>query len=343
MHVCLRKRWSRFQFCPHQIPSWWTTCIWRTFNIGQDSLHISPISQSQAGPISVYRDLFDLYSRGPIVPTLAAWSRSLTKMLLTLSFGQWKQVKSCYWSHISLRFSWDAYKVGEKNGHRIYCGLPKFLILMADSDDSSPDFSPDVSVTVSPAESIKEQFDPCATTTDVPINATSTSVGLEEPDSHHHNLSTLRLLFAHIGYVNFIYYVHISWPIHSAALTLFLATTDAVREYQIFLHVFVSSIFIDNCLHESSNNCQWPTRISSSIHMGRRFVYADPDCLSTPVWKSLWLSGTKGLLVLLLLYMVIIILSLQNVLYFSLAIFALGSALCGAAQVSLSFSQSLIY
>jgi hypothetical protein len=106
---------------------------------------------------------------------------------------------------------------------------------MADSDNFSPDLSPDASVTVSPAESVKEQFDPCATTTDVPINATSTSVGLEEPDFHNHpNLSTLRLLFAHIGYVNFIYYVHISWPIHSAALTLFLATTDAVRNTEYF-------------------------------------------------------------------------------------------------------------
>jgi hypothetical protein len=96
------------------------------------------------------------------------------------------------------------------------------------ANNSSLDLSPDAS----PAESVneKQQFDPCATTTDsdVPINATSLSVCLEDPDPHHHNLSTLRLLFAHIGYVNFIYYVLISWPIHSAALTLFLATTDAV-------------------------------------------------------------------------------------------------------------------
>ena len=137
------------------------------------------------------------------------------------------------------------YKV---SGHRIYWGLPKFLNPMA--DNSSLDFSPDASL----AESVSEnqRFDPCATTTDVPTNATSTSVCLKDP--HHHDLSTLRLLFAHIGYVNFIYYVLISWPIHSAALTLFLATTDAVSTK--YSHFFVSSIFIDNCLHESSNNCQ---------------------------------------------------------------------------------------
>lgn len=90
------------------------------------------------------------------------------------------------------------------------------------ADDSSLDL--DLSPDVSPAESVneKQEFDPCAT-------ATSTSVSLKEPDPHHHNLSTLQLLFAHIGYVNFIYYVLISWPFHSAALTLFLATTDAVR------------------------------------------------------------------------------------------------------------------
>lgn len=209
------------------------------------------------------------------------------------------------------------------------------------ADNSSLDLSPDAS----PAESVneKQRFDPCATTTDVPTNATSTSVCLKDPDPHHHNLSTLRLLFAHIGCVNFIYYVLILWPIHSAALTLFLATTDAVRSIK-YSHFYVSSIFIDNCLHESSNNCQWPTRISSSIHMGRRCVYADPDCLPTPVWKSLWSSGTEGLLPLFfyIWWQSQLFFRLQNVLYFSMTIFALGSALCGAAQVSLSSSRRLI-
>jgi hypothetical protein len=43
--------------------------------------------------------------------------------------------------------------------------------------------------------------------------------------------------------------------LHSAALTLFLATTDAVRNTE-HRCVFVSSTAIDNCLHESSNNRQ---------------------------------------------------------------------------------------
>ena len=242
-------------------------------------------------------------------------------------------------THISLQSSshWDVYKVRERNGHRIYCALPKFLNQMV--NNSSVDLFPDAS----PAESVneKQKFSPCATTTDVSINATSPSVCLEDPDPHHHSLSTLRILFAHIGYVNFIYYVPVSWPIHSAALTLFLATTDAVRGTKYSL-MSVSSIFIDNCLHESSNNCQWPTRISSSIHMGRRCVYADPDCLPTPVWKSLWPSGTEGLLPIYIYLVSISVFSLQNVLYFSTIIFALGSALCGAAQVSLSSSQRLL-
>ena len=111
------------------------------------------------------------------------------------------------------------------------------------ADNSSLDLCPDAS----PAESVneKQQFDPCTTTTDVPSNATSiTSVSLGDPDSHHRNLSTLRLLFAHIGYFNFIYYVLISWPIHSAALTLFLATTDAVRS--------IANIFAMSLSHRSS-------------------------------------------------------------------------------------------
>ena len=96
------------------------------------------------------------------------------------------------------------------------------------ANNSSLDLSPDSS----PAESVneKQKFSPCATTTDVlSVNAASPSLCLEDPDPHQHNLSTLRLLIAHIGYVNFIYYALISCPIHSAALTLFLATTDAVR------------------------------------------------------------------------------------------------------------------
>jgi hypothetical protein len=56
----------------------------------------------------------------------------------------------------------------------------------------------------------KIQFDPCATTsTDIPINdelvaqrAEPVCLENETPDSHHH-LSTLALLTAHIGYVNF--------------------------------------------------------------------------------------------------------------------------------------------
>ena len=114
---------------------------------------------------------------------------------------------------------------------------------MADNSSLDLDLSPDAS----PAESVneKQQFDPCA-------SSTSTSVCLKDPDPHRHNLSTLRLLFAHIGYVNSIYYVLISRPFHSAALTLFLATTDAVRSIpnissclclinrhrQLFLRVF---------------------------------------------------------------------------------------------------------
>ena len=178
-------------------------------------------------------------------------------------------------THISCDSATET-RIKSKNGHRIYCGLPKFLNPMADNSSLDLDLSPDAS----PAESVneKQQFNPCA-------SATSTSVCLKE-DPHHHNLSTLRLLFAHIGYVNFIYYVFISRPFHSAALTLFLATTDAVRNTKYSLS-HVSSIVIDNCLHESSNNCQRSTRISSSIHMGRRCVYADPDCLPTPVWKGL--------------------------------------------------------
>lgn len=69
-------------------------------------------------------------------------------------------------------------------------------------NNSSIDLSQAPSPDVSPAENIneKQQFDPCAKTT---IHATSTSVCPEDIDPHHHNLSTLRLLFAHIGYINF--------------------------------------------------------------------------------------------------------------------------------------------
>ena len=71
--------------------------------------------------------------------------------------------------------------------------------------------------------------------------------------------------------------------------------------------------------------------------MGRRRVYAHPDCLPAPVWKSVWPSGTEGLLLLIVLCSTIpfsLLCYIQNVLYFSMAIFSLGSALCGAAQVS---------
>jgi hypothetical protein len=54
----------------------------------------------------------------------------------------------------------------------------------------------------------KQDFDPCATASDVPTNDELVvqqvePVCLEDANSHHHDLSTLRLLIAHIGYVNF--------------------------------------------------------------------------------------------------------------------------------------------
>jgi hypothetical protein len=73
------------------------------------------------------------------------------------------------------------------------------------------------------------------------------------------------------------------------------------EKHQLFSYLFVSSIFVDNCLHESSNNCQRPTRICNSVYVGRRRIYANPDCFPTLVWKSLWSSGTKGLLLLTLI------------------------------------------
>lgn len=173
-------------------------------------------------PISVYRDLFDLFSRVSPSHRLLPLDR-IIKMsyLIFLDKGNNMSNSAIDLTHIFLRFShWDVYKVKVRNGRRIYCGLPKFLNPMGDNSSLDLDISPDSS----PAESVneKQQFDPCAT-------ATSTSVCLKDPDTHHHNLSTLQLLFAHIGYVNSIYYVLISRPFHSAALTLFLATTDAVR------------------------------------------------------------------------------------------------------------------
>jgi hypothetical protein len=77
-----------------------------------------------------------------------------------------------------------------------------------------------LSLDASPTKSIdeKQQFDPCATATDVPIDGSARSITitsssahhLENPNSHHHDLSTLRLLTAHIGYVNFIYHILVS-------------------------------------------------------------------------------------------------------------------------------------
>lgn len=105
--------------------------------------------------------------------------------------------------------NWDAYKVKERNGHRIHCELPKILNPM--SENPSLVLFPDASPTVTIDE--KQNFDPCATTTDVPVNASArTSItSLEDAHDHHHKLSTLRLLAAHIGYINF-YLSHLrSW------------------------------------------------------------------------------------------------------------------------------------
>ena len=341
MHVCLRKRRSRFQFCPHQKNTFLMNnpqdCMKniRFYNIGKDSLPISPISQSQ-GQYRLQGSLWSLsgvlyrtdsrrlieVSNQDVIYLIFLETTCQIVLLISLIFPCDSATETCIKS--------------ERNGHRFYCGLPKFLNSMA--DNSSLDLSPDAS----PAESVneKQHFDPCATTTDVPINSTGTSVCLEDPDPYHHNLSTLRLLFAHIGYVNFIYYVLISWSIQCCFNSI-PCNYWCCEEYQIF-PMFLShpSSFIDNCLHESSNNCQRPARISSSIHMGRRCVYADPDRLPTPVWKGLWPSGTEGLLLLFLYMVTITNFYLQNVLYFSMAIFALGSALCGAAQVSLSSSRA---
>lgn len=60
-----------------------------------------------------------------------------------------------------------------------------------------------LSLDASPAQSVdeKQQFDPCATTTDVPVNDSARSI--TSSSACHHDLSTLRLLTAHIGYVDF--------------------------------------------------------------------------------------------------------------------------------------------
>lgn len=213
--------------------------LWKFYNIGEDSLPISPISQSPKRSLQTDIGLKEISLISFLVSgvpyrsdsrrLIEVFNQNVTYLIFWAKETPWRRLE-IYWSHLFP--CWDLYKVRERNGHRIYCGPPKFLNPMA--DNSSLDLCPGAS----PAESVneKQQFDPCATTTEVPINATSTSltVCLEDPDPHHHNLSTLRLLFAHIGYVYFIYYVLISWPIHSAALTLFLATTDAVRSTKYF-------------------------------------------------------------------------------------------------------------
>ncbi|KAF8807249.1 MFS general substrate transporter [Phlegmacium glaucopus] len=138
----------------------------------------------------------------------------------------------------------------------------------------------------SPTDSVEQQFDPCATTTDVPVDGSassiaSSSVCLEDPKTYHHNLSTLRLLIVHIG----------------AALTLFLATTDATV-------VSTSLPTIASELQASPIQYTW---------VGVAYL------LTQTAFQPLY--GRVSDLV-----------GRKNVLYSSIAIFALGSALCGAAR-----------
>lgn len=59
----------------------------------------------------------------------------------------------------------------------------------------------------------KQQSDSCATTTEIPINDElvvqqhAQPVCLEDPNLHRRDLSTLRVLIVHIGYVNFVYHL----------------------------------------------------------------------------------------------------------------------------------------
>ncbi|KAF8168270.1 major facilitator superfamily domain-containing protein [Crassisporium funariophilum] len=128
-------------------------------------------------------------------------------------------------------------------------------------------------------------YEPCSPTTDASLRdsacSITTSASLDNHKFLYHNLSTSRLLAAHIG----------------AALTLFLATTDATI-------VSTSLPTIASELKASPNQYTW---------VGVSYM------LTQTAFQPLY--GRVSDLV-----------GRKNVLYCSMAIFAIGSALCGAAQ-----------
>lgn len=131
MHVCLRKWPSRFQFCPHHIPSWSTTRCQvyimkniRFYNIGNDSF--SPISQALAN-IGLQGSFWSLFW-GSLLSCRLIEVFIIIKMftyLIFLTKGNDMSNRGVDLTHISLLFShWDVYKVDTE----FIVDYPSFLI-----------------------------------------------------------------------------------------------------------------------------------------------------------------------------------------------------------------------
>jgi len=151
-------------------------------------------------------------------------------------------------------------------------------------------------------------------------------------------LSTFQLLVVHIGLVGHHTNNVVVNPISitSAALTLFLATTDAVRTFaplnvlQLILPfqtiVSTSLPTIASDLEASPIQYTWVGVAYMLTQTAFQPLYGRAsDLVGRKVHISSYLSNSDLNIS-------------KNVLYSSMAIFAMGSALCGAAQVCLDLS-----
>lgn len=138
-------------------------------------------------------------------PTLVSWSKVVNQDDISLA-----KETACQINVIDLiRFShWDTYKVREGNGYTIQVIVDYPTFSMVDKPSLV------LSLDASPTYETKE-LGRCATTTSVTTNG---SACLKDASSFHHDLSTLRLLAAHIGYVHLLYITPSSHGLFSVLL-----------------------------------------------------------------------------------------------------------------------------
>ena len=99
---------------------------------------------------------------------------------------------------------------------------------------------------------------------------------------------------------------------------------------------------VDHFIHIATHNCEGAECRPCRIHVGHRCISPDPNYAPTSIWQTIRVSRPKGMSMSTFICAVNHLTKLhyvKTILFSSILVFAVGSALCGAAQVRKDISD----